>query len=194
MGAEIPLVLDITILLPLPPLRVMLLLVARVVNEPVLAVVPPIAPGLANVAPVRELAFKLGTLVVLAMTRGAVPVATVLVITPLAPILVNNPVLAVVPPIAPGLAKVAPPNKLAFKLETLVVLAIISGAVPLATVEVITPLAPILVNNPEPALTLPMDPGLANVAPPSKDAFKLATTVVLDIISGVVPLATVEVI
>jgi hypothetical protein len=48
-----------------------------VVNAPVDAVVLPMAPGAANVAPLRELALRLGMLVVLATTNGAVPVATV---------------------------------------------------------------------------------------------------------------------
>jgi hypothetical protein len=49
-----------------------------VVNAPVLAVPDPIAPGAANVAPFRLLAFRLATLVVEATVNGAVPVATVL--------------------------------------------------------------------------------------------------------------------
>ena len=48
----------------------------KLVNPPVLGVVP-IAPGLAKVAPFKELAFKFATLVVEATTRGAVPVAKV---------------------------------------------------------------------------------------------------------------------
>jgi len=52
--------------------------VARtVVNTPVDGVVLPIAPVAAKVAPLRDDAFKFGTLVVLATMSGAVPVATV---------------------------------------------------------------------------------------------------------------------
>lgn len=49
----------------------------NVVNLIVLGVVPPIAPGEANVAPLSDDAFKLATLVVLVMLSGGVPVATV---------------------------------------------------------------------------------------------------------------------
>ena len=48
-----------------------------VVNAPVEAVVEPIAPGAANVAPFKEDAFKLATFVVDDTTNGAVPVDTV---------------------------------------------------------------------------------------------------------------------
>ena len=47
------------------------------VKVPVPAVPVPILPGLAKVAPFKEEAFKLATLVVEATTRGAVPVVTV---------------------------------------------------------------------------------------------------------------------
>jgi succinate-acetate transporter protein len=67
-----------------------------VVNTAVDATLEPIAPGLANVAPFKLLAFKLATLVVDATVNGAVPVVAVLVIV------VKRPVLAVVEPIAPG--------------------------------------------------------------------------------------------
>jgi len=53
-----------------------------VVKAPELGVPPPIAPGAANVAPLKELAFRFGTLVVLATEKGAVPVANVEVIWP----------------------------------------------------------------------------------------------------------------
>ena len=51
-------------------------------NAALLAVVPPIAPGLANVAPPNKLAFKLGTTVMLDTESGAVPVETVLINCP----------------------------------------------------------------------------------------------------------------
>ena len=53
-----------------------------------LATVPPIAPGLANVAPPNKLAFKLGTTVVLDTDNGAVPVETVLINCPVTETLV----------------------------------------------------------------------------------------------------------
>jgi len=49
----------------------------RVVNAPDPGVVLPIGPGAAKVAPFRELALRLATLVVEATTNGAVPVARV---------------------------------------------------------------------------------------------------------------------
>ncbi len=49
----------------------------RVVKVPAAAVPEPMAPGAAKVAPLSELAFRLATLVVEAITSGAVPVATV---------------------------------------------------------------------------------------------------------------------
>ena len=61
-----------------PPL-VKVLLVVNVVNTPVLAVILPIDPGLAKVAPFNKDAFKLATTVVLVTVNGAVPVLIVLV-------------------------------------------------------------------------------------------------------------------
>lgn len=55
-------------------------LALMVVNAPVPGVPLPIGPGAANVAPASDDAFKFGTLVVLAITNGAVPVASVEVI------------------------------------------------------------------------------------------------------------------
>lgn len=85
--------------LPIVPLfapRVALLVPVRVVNAPVPGVVPPIAPGEANVAPPRDEAFRFATFVVLVTVKGAVPTATVetsvgAVIAPLADIV---PVMA----------------------------------------------------------------------------------------------------
>lgn len=82
-------------------------------KEPAAGVVPPIAPGAAIVAPPKLEAFKLATLVVDATVNGAVPVASVEVIAPVALIVLNAPVDAVPPPIAPGAAKVAPFNVVA---------------------------------------------------------------------------------
>lgn len=55
----------------------------RLVNVPAPGVVPPIAPGEANVAPLKLDAFKFGMFVVDDTTSGAVPVATVEVSCPL---------------------------------------------------------------------------------------------------------------
>lgn len=55
----------------------------RVVNTPVDDVPEPIGPGAANVAPLKEDAFKFATFVVLVTTSGDVPVATVDVNCPL---------------------------------------------------------------------------------------------------------------
>jgi hypothetical protein len=54
------------------------------VNAPVLGIELPIGPGDANVAPLREEAFKFGMLVLDATTRGAVPGETVELICALA--------------------------------------------------------------------------------------------------------------
>ena len=61
------------------------------------------------------------------------------VMSPEAEILVKAPDPAIVDPIAPGEAKVAPPSKLAFKLLTTVLLATTKGGVPEETVLVICP-------------------------------------------------------
>lgn len=57
--------------------EVALVFAASVVNVPAAGVPPPMAPGAANVAPPKDDAFKLATLVVEAITSGAVPVARV---------------------------------------------------------------------------------------------------------------------
>jgi hypothetical protein len=54
--------------------------VLKVVNDPDDAVVIPIGPGFANVFPLSVAALKLATVVVEAITKGAVPVDTVEVI------------------------------------------------------------------------------------------------------------------
>jgi hypothetical protein len=85
-----------------PPLAVCSPVDPSVVKDPAAAVVPPMAPGIAIVAPFRVAAFRLATLVVEDTANGAVPVASVLVICPVALIVLNAPVDAVVPPIGPG--------------------------------------------------------------------------------------------
>ena len=187
----------------------------RVVKAPLADVPLPIGPGAAKVAPLRELAFKFGIFVELATTKGGLPVATVLVIAPVALKVVKAPEPAVVEPIDPGEAKVAPLRKLAFKLGTTVVDATTKGGLPVTMVLVIAPealtdvkspvfgvVAPIepvmspvvlkVVKVPEPAVVEPIEPGEANVAPPSKLAFKLGTMVVLVTVKGAVPVAIVE--
>ena len=59
------------------PVKVTRLFAASVVNAPVPAVVEPIGPGEAKVAPLRLDAFKLATLVLEVTMNGAVPLAIV---------------------------------------------------------------------------------------------------------------------
>jgi succinate-acetate transporter protein len=165
--------------------------VVKLVNVPGAAVVPPIAPGDANVAPLNELAFKFATFVVEVTVSGAVPVDTVLT-SVLAVAVVKVPVEAVMPPIAPGDANVAPLNELAFKFATFVVELIVSGAVPVDTV-LTSVLAVAVVKVPAAAVVLPIAPGDANVAPFKELAFKLATFVVEVTVNGAVPVATVQI-
>jgi hypothetical protein len=49
------------------------------------------------------------------------------------------------------------------------------------------------VKAPFPGVVLPIDPGLANVAPLSKFALRLVTTVVLETVNGAVPVDTVDI-
>jgi succinate-acetate transporter protein len=161
----------------------------KLVNVPAAAVVLPIAPGDAKVAPLNELAFKFATFVVEVTVSGAVPVDTVLT-SVLAVAVVKVPAEAVVVPIAPGDANVAPLNELAFKFATFVLELTISGAVPVDTV-LTSVLAVAVVKVPAAAVVLPIAPGDANVAPLNELAFKFATLVVELTISGAVPVATV---
>lgn len=71
----------------------------------------------------------------------------------------------VVPPIVPGAAKVVPLSVEAFKLATLVVEATENGAVPVTNVDVIWPVADMVVAATDPATVPPMAPGEAIVAP-----------------------------
>ena len=77
----------------------------KVVKAPELAVPPPMAPGAANVAPLKLEAFKFATLVVLVTANGAVPIAKVDVIWPVTLRVVNAAAAGAVPPIAGGDAK-----------------------------------------------------------------------------------------
>src|SRR5216684_3120861 len=73
-------------------------------------------------------ALRFATVVVLATTKGAAPGASVDVICPVALSVVKAPAAGVVPPIAPGAAKVAPLREEALRFTTLVVEATTSGA------------------------------------------------------------------
>jgi hypothetical protein len=77
-------------------------------------------------------------------------------------ILVKLPVSGVVAPIAPGTAKVAPFNVLAFKFGMFVLLATVNGAVPLVTLKFVPEpnvLEPdVLVNPPDPKVANPVTP------------------------------------
>jgi hypothetical protein len=96
------------------------------VNAPVLAVVPPIAPGFPNVAPDKVLAFKFGMLVVLDTIKGAVPVVTELIICPPKielPELTFNENLFVITSLLPVTGAPAMNSVLAFVVVTLVFVA-----------------------------------------------------------------------
>jgi hypothetical protein len=80
---------------PVP--RVVLPFEVRVVKAPVPGVPEPMAPGAAKVAPFKEEALRLATLVVEAMVNGAVPVDTVEVMTPEAERVVTPLTAPVVP-------------------------------------------------------------------------------------------------
>ena len=138
------------------------MLETKLVNAPVEAAVPPIAPGEAHVPLLRYCEFNPLTIVEEAKVKGAVPFATVEAITPLVAMLDAG----VVEPIAPGAAKVAPFKKLEFKFATTVVDATLNGAVPVACVEVITPLTAKLVAGVPP----PIEPGELKVLPPMLEA------------------------
>jgi len=121
----------------------------KVVKVPAAAVPPPIAPGLEKVAPFKEEAFRLATLVVEATTNGAVPVARVEVNCPeiVRPVSVPSDVIFVCAALVTVPAVVADPAVVAevavaalppiLKLVTGVVEATTNGAVPVARVEVI---------------------------------------------------------
>lgn len=64
----------------LKPKLVMEVFAVKVVKVPAAAVPPPMAPGAEKVRPFSDEAFKFGTFVVDATTKGAVPVVTVEVI------------------------------------------------------------------------------------------------------------------
>ena len=167
--------------------------VLAVIVVPVIAagVVPPIAPGAANVAPFREEALRFATFVVEVIENGAVPVAKVLVIWPLKLPVVNAPVFGVVaptvpfkgpakavlavivvpviaagvvPPNAPGDAIVAPFNEEALRFATFVVEATENGAVPVANELVIWPVKFPVVNAPVERVVLPI--AALSIVPP----------------------------
>jgi hypothetical protein len=142
-----------------------------VVNAPVDAVPLPIAPGAANVAPFRLDAFKLATLVVDAITNGAVPVDTVLVICPLAEIVVADTV--------PPDKLVAVPAVAAFKLATCVVLATVNGAVPVACVLVMVVKRPVVAVV-APIVMLLIEPAVVGLMVTVPDPDGLSVTALVD--------------
>lgn len=77
----------------------------NVVKFPAAGVPLPIAAGAAKVVPFRSEAFRFVTAVVDATVKGAVPVARVLVITPVALTVVKAPAAGELPPIAGGEAR-----------------------------------------------------------------------------------------
>ena len=97
----------------------------RVVKAPVPGVPEPIGPGAAKVAPFSEEAFRLATLVVEAITSGAVPVVTVEVIWPEAETVVKAPEAAVVAPIWVPLIPVAVVLKLEAPVPEVMVRALV---------------------------------------------------------------------
>jgi hypothetical protein len=133
-------------------------------NVPAAGVPVPIAAGDAHVEPRSCETFKFGTTVVLVMANGAVPIASVEVIWPVALIVVCAADPGVLPPIAPGAAHVLPKSCEALRLVTAVVLATTNGAVPVVTVEVICPLALMVVNAPAAATVPPIAGGEAKRA------------------------------
>lgn len=104
---------------------------------------------------------RLATFVVEAIVNGAVPVASVLVMAPVAEIVVKAAAAGVPPPIAPGALIVAPERLEAFRLATFVLEATTSGAVPFAKVLVIWPVALTVVKAPAAGVVPPMAPGAA---------------------------------
>jgi hypothetical protein len=152
--------------------------------------------------------------VVLEIVNGAVPVETVLVITPDALKVVNTPELGVVLPIELGELNVLPLSRFEFKFATTVVdvTVILVNAPELGVVLPIGPgelnvfpfnvlefkfattvldVTVILVNDPLPGIVLPIFPGELNVFPLRKLALRLETTVEDEIVNGLVPVLTV---
>jgi hypothetical protein len=154
----------------------------RVVNAPVPAVPLPIAPGAANVAPPRDEAFRLATLVVDVTVNGAVPIATVDTNAG-AEILLLDVIALVLVPATAGQVRVAVPlvDPLPVIMQAVVPVTPQFSAVSLSVVNVAVEAVP-----------LPIAPGVANVAPFRDEAFRLGTLVVLVTVSGGVPIATVD--
>lgn len=124
--------------------------VPRIVVAPLIAFVPPDAPKvLAALVPVPNVFVR----------EAPVPIVEL----PEEESVVKAPDEGVVEPIGPGDAKVAPFNDEAFKLATFVVEAMTSGAVPVASVEVICPEA-LIVVIPESAPALMIKPLIVLVA------------------------------
>lgn len=68
-----------------------------------------------------------------------------------------------------------------------------NGAVPVARVEVSTPEAARVVNDPVFGVVEPIVPGATHVDPSRRDTLRLGTTVVEETVNGAVPVPTVEI-
>ena len=124
------------------------------------SVVPVFVAFVAVVAVPAVAAFKLATCVVLATVNGAVPVATVEVMTLDADSVVNAPAAAAVPPIAGGLARyVLKPVPLtvldADNVVNAPVLAVVAPTVPLMFIEAV-PVNPVAAPANDVALKTPV--------------------------------------
>ena len=126
-------------------------------KSPIPGVVPPMVPGEANVAPLKLLAFRLATLVVLATVSGAVPVATDEISC--------VPVTVVVAAIVPGAIKVAGMERTGV-------------VVPVATeIWLVVPVTLVTVPLPVPTATpLTYSPVALSVPAPSAPPVALPTT------------------
>lgn len=156
------------------PASVTEVLAVTVVKVPAAAVPPPIAPGAAKVAPFKEEAFRLATLVVEATTKGAVPVARVevnwlfmlmVVIPERAPELMIKPLIvltAVAPVIAPERFNVVTPDT-APAVETSQVLESMATLVELLP-KVVTPVELNVVKAPVDGVEAPICVALIPVA------------------------------
>jgi hypothetical protein len=95
----------IVVVIPVPLPSVVAPVLVRVVKAPVPGVPLPIEPGAAQVPPSSCETFRFGTTVVLVMANGEVPIASELVITPVAETVVKAAACGDVPPMSGGEAK-----------------------------------------------------------------------------------------
>jgi hypothetical protein len=133
---------------------------------------PPVDPRL-SVVPVAAPMFGVIRVGVFAKTTAPVPVDTTEPVPPFAtdkgvvnPSDVKRPVEGDPLPIGPGEVNVAPFNKLALRLGTLVVLETTSGAVPVATVDVSWPDTERLVPVAAPMIGVTRVGDVASTTPP----------------------------